>query len=201
MLREVEGRLQLEMSWNTTHTTTGMSTMKNSRNWKGEWETRPLHATILQWNEIWGSTNPVATQWEHERWWRHLWLVDGVWKWLVELDVPSENRLELFRTGQRNEQDWQLRTKHSRCKRCWQHGSWKQSAAAISAAQNILLNCQQFRTAIITPRTRVALTFWMHERLATRELAQDAVSETTHRTCEVLTVRQIHLGLSLKHLP
>ena len=81
-----------------------------------------------------GSTNPMATPREHDRWWRHLRLVDRVWKQLVELDVPSENRLELFRTGHRNEvhlaerasDSTRLETAHhSRCKRCWQHGNWK----------------------------------------------------------------------------
>ena len=121
---------------------------------------RPLQTTILQQNEIWGSTNPLATQWEHERWWRHL-----VWKRLVDLDVPSKNRLELFRTGHRNEvhlaerasDSTRLEIAHQTLQMQMLLATWKLEKICcchLSPAQNTLLDCQQLQTAPHTEHVR-----------------------------------------------
>ena len=128
------------MSWIMTNTTICMSTMKSSRNWKGEWETTPCDDPL--WNEIWCPPIP----WQHNGNTRSGGGTCGWWKasgsgWSNSMCPPkifwncSELAIETRSTWQKGHltpQDWKLRVKHSRCKRCWQRGSWKRSAAAIS---------------------------------------------------------------------
>ena len=92
---------------------------------------------------------------EHERWWTGS---GNGWS----NSMCSENRLELFKTGHQNEVHLAQKASDS-TKLETTHNTPDANAAGN---METLLDCQPLRSAIITPRTKVALTFWMYKRLA-----------------------------------